>query len=111
VDGSVINSSLRSANSGSSDSRKLSAQIDQGIFVHSLVQSECGQVYKQTLASYNGMIVALGAQGLHRYIHLRWDESLQIYKRLVKGSWIQEFTRAIDIYSGKVKGFRDVPED
>jgi len=29
----------------------------------------------------------------------------------VKGNWIQEFVRAIDIYTGKVKGFRDVPEE
>lgn len=42
---------------------------------------------------------------------LRWDESLQMYKHLVKGNWIQEFARAIDIYTGKIKGFKDVPEE
>ena len=30
---------------------------------------------------------------------------------MVKGNWIQEFLRAIDIYTGKVKGFKDVPEE
>ena len=57
------------------------------------------------------MAIALGLQGLFRYVHLDWDQSLHLYKKLVKGNWIQEFSRAIDIYTGKIKGFKDVPED
>ena len=57
------------------------------------------------------MIIGLGTQGLFRFVHLRWDESLQLFKQYVKGNWIQEFVRAIDIYMGKVKGFKDVPEE
>ena len=57
------------------------------------------------------MIIGLGVQGLFRFVHLRWDESLQLFKQFVKGNWIQEFVRAIDIYTGKVKGFKDVPEE
>jgi hypothetical protein len=34
-----------------------------------------------------------------------------LFKQYVKGNWIQEFVRAIDIYMGKVKGFKDVPEE
>jgi len=30
---------------------------------------------------------------------------------MTKGNWIQEFARAIDIYTGKIKGFKDVPEE
>jgi hypothetical protein len=30
---------------------------------------------------------------------------------MVKGNWIQEFLRATDIYTGKIKGFKDVPEE
>jgi len=57
------------------------------------------------------MVIALGLQGLFRYMHLDWDQSLHLYKKLVKGNWIQEFSRAIDIYTGKIKGFKDVPEE
>jgi len=57
------------------------------------------------------MAIALGLQGLFRYVHLDGDQSLHLYKKLVKGNWIQEFSRAIDIYTGKIKGFKDVPED
>jgi hypothetical protein len=42
---------------------------------------------------------------------MRWDESLFAFKELTKGNWIQEFARAIDIYTGKIKGFKDVPEE
>jgi hypothetical protein len=57
------------------------------------------------------MIIALGVHSIFRFLHLRWDESLQIFKSLVNGDWTQEFVRAIDIYTGKIKGFREVPED
>lgn len=30
---------------------------------------------------------------------------------MTKGNWVQDFTRAIEIYTGQVKGFKDVPED
>jgi len=59
----------------------------------------------------SGMIIGLGVQGLLRFLHLRWDESLYVFKQMVQGNWIQEFVRALDIYKGKIKGFKDVPED
>lgn len=30
---------------------------------------------------------------------------------MTDGNWIWEFARAIDIYTGKIKGFKDVPEE
>ena len=30
---------------------------------------------------------------------------------MTDGNWIYEFARAIDIYTGKIKGFKDVPEE
>jgi len=46
-----------------------------------------------------------------QFNHWRWDEALEIYKMKFKGNWIQEIVRAIDIYTGRIKGFRDVPEE
>ena len=34
-----------------------------------------------------------------------------MFKEMTKGNWIQEFARAIDIYEGNIKGFKDVPEE
>jgi len=48
---------------------------------------------------------------LSRYEHLGWDESLEEFKLLTKGNWIQDFTRALEIFTGQIKGFKDVPED
>lgn len=61
------------------------------------------------------MIVALGTkQNVLQFLHLRWDEALEAYKQKLAGGkddWMLIFARAIDIYVGKVKGFRDVPEE
>jgi len=43
--------------------------------------------------------------------HLGWLESIELYKIAVNGNWMQEIQRASDIYTGQVKGFKDVPED
>ena len=94
-----------------STQKSASCQIDGSMYANNLCESQYGQLYNQTLRVFNGMVVALGLQGALQYLHLRWDESLQEYKKVVKGNWIQLFARAIDIYTGKVKGFRDVPEE
>ena len=57
------------------------------------------------------MVVGLNMQGVLKHNHLRWDESLHEYRDIVHGNWIQLFARAIDIYTGRVKGFKDVPEE
>ena len=59
------------------------------------------------------MILGLG-HGISKFHHVRWGESLDHFKLLVRDNpdgWIQEFQRAIDIYTGKIKGFKDVPEE
>lgn len=91
--------------------RQRHCQIDCGMFVNQLAESRFGQLYNQTLCVYNGMIVGLSVHGVLQYNHLRWDDSLQEYKKIVRGNWIQLFQRAIDIYIGRVKGFKDVPEE
>ena len=55
--------------------------------------------------------MALKIEGLYVFRHIRWDESLRLYKSMTRGNWIQEFARAVDIYTGKIKGFKDVSED
>jgi hypothetical protein len=92
-------------------SKKPDGLIDEGLFVSNLALSEYGPAYSQTFCQFNGLIIALGVQGLFSFTHLRWDESLRHFKKLAKGNWMQELARAIDIHAGKVKGFRDVPEE
>lgn len=84
--------------------------MDEGIVLSSLQASPSGD-YHHSACVHNGQIVLLGLAGLFRYTHLGWDESLEAFKLISKGNWIQDFTRAIEIYTGQVKGFRDVPED
>lgn len=59
------------------------------------------------------MIVALGIQGVMQFNHLRWDEGLENYRKQLQTNddWLMVFSRAIDIYVGKIKGFKDVPEE
>lgn len=92
-------------------SKKAVSLIDEGLFVSNLAQSEYGPTYNQTFCQFDGLIIALGVQGLFSFTHLRWDEGLGHFKKMAKGNWMQELARAIDIYAGKVKGFKDVPEE
>ena len=44
--------------------------------------------------------------------HLNWLESLgDTQDSVVSGAWIEIFAKALEIYTGKVKGFRMNPED
>ena len=64
-------------------SSALDPQIDDGLMVSNLNQSEYGQIYNQTIRAFNGMIIGLGANGLFRYIHLSWNDSLILFKNVV----------------------------
>lgn len=81
------------------------------MFANSVSQSLQGPLYSQTLKVLNGFVVALNPFGIIQYAHVRWDESLHSYRNLVGGNWVQLFARAIDIYTGRVKGFKDVSEE
>jgi len=43
--------------------------------------------------------------------HINWVESLMVYRKHVKGDWMKVFARALDIYHGKVKGFKGMIDD
>lgn len=91
--------------------RQALCQIDSGMYANSVAESRYGQLYNQTICIFNGMVAGMSVHGVFQYLHLRWDDSLQEYKKIVRGNWIQLFQRAIDIYIGRVKGFKDVPEE
>ena len=59
------------------------------------------------------MLIALGIKNVLQFSHLRWDEGLEQYrqKHASTDDWMLVFSRALDIYVGRVKGFRDVPEE
>ena len=96
---------------GSDKKKGVQSIVDEGIFEINLAQSEYGPSYRQTFCQFNGLIIALGVKGMFKINQIRWDESLQSFKKIANGNWILEIARAIDIYTGKVKGFKDVPEE
>ena len=93
------------------EKRQHLCQIDGAIFANSISQTLQGPLYNQTLKAHSGYIVGLNPFGVSQYAHVRWDESLHSYRSLVGDNWVQLFARAIDIYTGRVKGFRDVSEE
>ena len=95
-----------------SDKKKtITVAVDEGQLDINLAQSDNGPSYHSTFCQQSGLIIALGVKGLFKINQIRWDESLEIFKKMTDGNWIWEFARAIDIYTGKVKGFKDVPEE
>ena len=43
--------------------------------------------------------------------HMTWQESIYEFKKLVKDDLVQVFSRALDVYKGKVKGFAGIPDN
>lgn len=89
---------------------KQSLLVDEGVVLASLVPSLSNN-FSQSIAINGGQIVTLGITGLSRFSHLSWDESLEAFKQISRGNWIQDFSRAVEIYTGQIKGFKDVPEE
>lgn len=84
--------------------------VDEGVVLASLLPCPA-ENFSQSISVTNGQILALGMHGLSRFSHLSWDESLEAFKLISKGNWIEDFSRAIEIYTGQIKGFKEVPED
>jgi len=61
---------------------------------------------------YEDTVVWLGENGtVHRIRHINWIEALVFFRKHVKGDWMKVFARALDIYHGKVKGFKGMIDD
>ena len=94
-------------------------QLDQGIIAENLqldqflirLPDELMDNYEQGIFLFDGSIYTLGDKGVHRFDHITWDQSLALFKDIVDGDWSKQFARAIDIYIGKIKGFKNVPEE
>lgn len=43
--------------------------------------------------------------------HLTWQQSVYEFKKLVEDDLVQVFSRALDIYKGKLKGYAGLPDN
>jgi hypothetical protein len=56
---------------------------------------------------YQDRVICLTTGGIFIMHHLNWLESLgDTESSVVSGSWIEIFAKALEIYTGKVKGLR-----
>ena len=55
----------------------------------------------------------LSSNGIYKLWHQSWEENLgTLDQGLMHGNnWIDIFTKALEIFMGKVKGLRGVPDD
>lgn len=44
-------------------------------------------------------------------LHLTWQQSIYEFKKQVEDDLIQVFSRALNIYKGKVKGYQGLPDN
>ena len=80
---------------------------------YSIQKSMFGGPCSQTITACNGRAVLLSTAGIFKLIHLTWEQSLgNIEPQILNGtSWIDIFAKTLEIYLGKVKGLRGVPDD
>ena len=61
---------------------------------------------------FQDKIAFLAENGVHLSHHLNWLESLgNLEDSVHSGQWIAVFAKALDIYTGKVKGLRMTVQD
>lgn len=89
---------------------RVSPIVDEGIFVSDLALGDFNCGFSHAVELFEGMLVTLGPDSLSQFLQVEWVDSLADFKSLVHGNWIQEFSRALDFYQGRVKGFQGVPE-
>ena len=78
---------------------------------HPLLKNDYGMPFGQAIHVCKDRLVVLTEHGIFRIHHLTWEESLLDPHGQVLLSWIETFAKALEIYLGKVKGFKGVVDD
>lgn len=91
---------------------KQSPEIEHALRLPSALKSEWGgNFFNQTVKFFESKLVVLTTKNIQTCSHLSWQDSIQEYKRVVQDDLIKVFSRLLDIYKGKVKGFAGIPDN
>ena len=103
-----IDSRLKLMDVGSAFTKQqLQIELERKKFLQEPVQkSEYGLRAGQTLSTHQDWIVFLTEKGVYMANHLTWQESLELDSDDMQSTWIETFQRVIDIFEGKIKGFK-----
>jgi hypothetical protein len=83
------------------------AELESGIQrIPGLLRSEWGKAFGQSVKFFQGKCAFLTQKNIQVCNHLSWQESIHEFKRQVHDDLIQVFSRAINIYKGRVKGYK-----
>eukprot|EP00347_Sterkiella_histriomuscorum_P024298 403331615 len=89
-----------------------SVEIEHGLRLPSVMKSEYGGgLFNQTIKFFESKLVVLTSKNIQSCNHLTWQDSITEFKRLVQDDLIKVFSRLLDIYKGKVKGFSGIPDN
>lgn len=76
-----------------------------------LVASQLGGKASQTLTAFEDWVVFITEAGFCSVQHMTWQEYVATSEQDMDNTWIDTFQKALDIFDGKIKGFKGVVDD
>jgi len=76
-----------------------------------LLMSIFGGRASQTLCSFEDWVVFMTEAGFCTVQHMTWQEYVETSELDMDNTWIDKFQKALDIFDGKIKGFKGVVDD
>lgn len=65
----------------------------------------------QTMSSYEDWVIFMTEAGYSQVKHMTWLEYVETSEHDMDNTWIDTFQKALDIFEGKIKGFKGVVDD
>mmetsp|Transcript_7857 Transcript_7857/g.9042 ORF Transcript_7857/g.9042 Transcript_7857/m.9042 type:complete len:199 (+) Transcript_7857:85-681(+) len=76
-----------------------------------LLMSVLGGRASQTMSSFEDWVIFMTEAGYCSVQHMTWQEYVETSEQDMDSTWIDKFQKALDIFDGKIKGFKGVVDD
>lgn len=87
-------------------------EMERRKFLSSPLQvSQLGGKASQTLTAFEDWVIFITEAGLCSVQHMTWQEYVETSEQEMDSTWIDTFQKALDIFDGKIKGFKGVVDD
>ena len=90
----------------------MAIELERGSFLgDDLVPSKFGSKAAQTISIFSDFIVFMTYRGIYFTTHMTWRDYVEQGEKEMGNTWIQTLKKALDIFHGKIKGFKGIVDD
>ena len=92
--------------------KQMAIEMERGTFLSDqLIPSKFGGRATNTISVFQDFILMMSERGVFQTSHLTWREYVEQGENEMGNTWIETFKKALDIFHGKIKGFKGVVDD